>query len=57
MKTSRSRLYSRALTEFVARHAPDRITEAMDRTVEEAGNEVDEFTRRAAQRVLERSEW
>lgn len=57
LKTSRSRLYSRALTEFVARHAPDRITEAMDRTVEEAGNEVDEFTRRAAQRVLERSEW
>ena len=57
LKTSRSRLYSRALTEFVARHAPDRITEAMDRTVEEAGSEVDEFTRRAAQRVLERSEW
>lgn len=57
LKTSRSRLYSRALTEFVARHAPDRITEAMDRTVEEAGGEVDEFTRRAAQRVLERSEW
>jgi metal-responsive CopG/Arc/MetJ family transcriptional regulator len=57
LKTSRSRLYSRALTEFVARHAPDRITEAMDRTVEEAGSEVDEFTRRAARRVLERSEW
>ena len=57
LKTSRSRLYSRALTEFVARHAPDRITEAMDRTVEEAGAEVDEFTRRAARRVLERSEW
>jgi hypothetical protein len=29
----------------------------MDRTADEAGAEVDEFTRRAAQRVLERSEW
>ena len=28
---SRSQLYSRALQEFVARHAPDRLTEAMNR--------------------------
>jgi metal-responsive CopG/Arc/MetJ family transcriptional regulator len=57
LKTSRSQLYSRALSEFVARHAPDRITEAMNRVVEEVGDEVDEFSRRAAQLVFERVEW
>jgi metal-responsive CopG/Arc/MetJ family transcriptional regulator len=57
LKTSRSQLYSRALSEFVARHAPDRITEAMNRVVEEVGDEVDEFSRCAAQLVFEHVEW
>jgi predicted transcriptional regulator len=35
MKRSRSEVYSRALAEYVARHAPDRVTEAMDRTLAE----------------------
>jgi len=56
-QTSRSELYSRALQEYVARHAPDRITEAMNRVIEEVGSDVDEFTRRAARRVLEQVEW
>lgn len=57
LKTSRSQLYSRAVSEFVARHSPDRITEAMNRVIEEVGDEVDEFSRRAAQLVFERVEW
>lgn len=57
LKTSRSQLYSRALQEFVARHAPDRITEAMNRVVDEVGSEIDKFSQRAAYRVLERVEW
>jgi predicted transcriptional regulator len=57
LQTSRSQLYSRALKEFVARHAPDRLTEAMNRVVDAAGAEVDEFSQRAAYRVLERIEW
>lgn len=57
LKTSRSHLYSRALREFVARHAPDRITEAMNRVIEEVGADVDDFTRRASRRVLEQTEW
>ena len=56
LKTSRSQLYSRALREFVARHAPDRLTEAMNRVVDEVGSEIDEFSQRAAYRVLERVE-
>ena len=37
LKTSRSQLYSRALREFVARHAPDRVTEAMNQVIAEVG--------------------
>jgi predicted transcriptional regulator len=57
LRTSRSQLYSRALQEFVARHAPDRLTAAMDRVMAEVGSEVDEFSRRAARRVLDQAEW
>ena len=57
LQTSRSRLYSRALREFVARHAPERLTEAMNRVVDEVGSEVDELSRRAARQVLEHIEW
>ena len=57
LKTSRSQLFSRALREFVARHAADRVTAAMDRVLDEVGTGVDPFTREASRRVLERSEW
>lgn len=57
LRTSRSELYSRALREYVARHAPDRLTEAMNRVLEEVGSDVDEFSQRAARRVLEQVEW
>jgi metal-responsive CopG/Arc/MetJ family transcriptional regulator len=57
LRMSRSQLYSRALREFVARHSPDQITEAMNRVVEETGTQVDDFTRRASRRVLEQIEW
>ena len=57
LKTSRSQLFSRALREFVARHSTDRVTAAMNRVVDEVGTDVDEFTREASRRVLERTEW
>jgi len=57
LQTTRSQLYSRALRDFVARHAPDRLTEAMNRVVDEVGNEVDEFSRSASRRVLDQVEW
>jgi metal-responsive CopG/Arc/MetJ family transcriptional regulator len=57
LKTSRSDLYSRALKEFLARHAPDNVTEAINRTVAAVGETSDPFVTRAARRVLESSEW
>ncbi|HMD97643.1 MAG TPA: ribbon-helix-helix protein, CopG family [Terriglobia bacterium] len=64
-KKSRSRLFSEALREFLARHAPDEVTEAMNRACAEAGTGVnarggegkDPFVASAARRVLERTEW
>jgi metal-responsive CopG/Arc/MetJ family transcriptional regulator len=57
LQTSRSQLYSRALKEFVTRHTPDRMTEAMNRVIDEVGGEVDEFSQRTARRVLEQVDW
>lgn len=57
MKRSRSEVYSRALAEYVARHAPDRVTEAMDRALEEIKEPADQFMRAASRRVLRRSDW
>ncbi len=54
---SRSELYSTALREYVARHAPDEVTEAMNRVCDQVGDEPDEFLAVAARRVLERVEW
>jgi metal-responsive CopG/Arc/MetJ family transcriptional regulator len=57
LKTSRSGLYSRALREFLARHAPDQVTEAMNRVCDDQGAEPDPFVRRAAHRALETVDW
>ncbi len=56
-KKSRSQLFSDALKEYVARHAPDEITEAMDAAWTGLGNPKDDFVSSAAGRVLKRSEW
>jgi len=55
---SRSKLYARALAEFVARHDDEQVTELMNRAVAEAGAEEDgSFVRAAARQTARRSEW
>ena len=56
-RKSRSRLYGDALREYLARHAPDEVTEAMNRAVSEVGEEKDAFVSAATLRTLESSEW
>ncbi|MBI2822155.1 MAG: hypothetical protein HYX74_08010 [Acidobacteria bacterium] len=56
-KKSRSELYSRALSEYLARHTPDQVTEAMDQICAEVGSQLDEFVSAASRRMLERTEW
>jgi metal-responsive CopG/Arc/MetJ family transcriptional regulator len=57
LKASRSEIYSRALSEFLRRHAPDRMTEQMNRAIAVVGQKSDPFTKRAARRVFQRVEW
>jgi len=57
VKKSRSQLYAQALSEYLARHAPDEVTDAMNRVVEQLREPTDPFVSAAARRVLERTEW
>jgi len=57
MKKSRSEVFSRALAEYVARHAPDHVTEAMNQVCDEIGLDPDPFVSAASRRALERTEW
>jgi hypothetical protein len=54
---SRSEVFSAALKEYVARHAPDEVTETMDRVCEALGDQSDAFVAAAGRRVLENTEW
>lgn len=54
---SRSHVFSRALREYVARHSPDDVTEAMDRVCAQVDQEGDPFVARAARQTLGHSEW
>jgi predicted transcriptional regulator len=54
---SRSEVYSAALREYVARHAPDEVVDALDRVVTDVGEGVDPFVIAAGRRTLETTEW
>ena len=56
-RRSRSEVYGAALKEYVARHEPDDVTDAMDRVCDEVGDQRDAFIRQAGRRVLGHSEW
>jgi metal-responsive CopG/Arc/MetJ family transcriptional regulator len=54
---SRSEVFSAALAEYVARHAPDEVTEAMDRVCVDVGDRQDTFVSAVGRHVLENTEW
>lgn len=56
-KKSRSRIFSDALREYLARHTPDEVTAAMDKAVAEIGDIQDTFALTASRRILEQTEW
>ena len=56
-RQSRSEVFSAALREYIARHAPDEITEAINQAVAEVGDQADEFVAAASRRVLNKTEW
>jgi metal-responsive CopG/Arc/MetJ family transcriptional regulator len=57
-RKSRSQLYAEALAEYLARHAPEDVTEDMNAVVEQLGEAPpDSFMTAAARRTLKRVEW
>ena len=57
-RKSRSQLYAEALAEYLARHAPDEVTETMNVVVDELGDaSADSFVQRAGRRMLGSVEW
>jgi len=57
LKKSRSQVYTEAVTEYVARHDPDAVTEAMNRVCEAMDTYSDPALSAAARRTLENVEW
>ena len=56
-RRTRSEVFSAALREYIARHAPDEVTEAINRVIDEFGDPRDEFSAAAGRRILENTEW
>ncbi|MEX1171164.1 MAG: ribbon-helix-helix protein, CopG family [Chloroflexota bacterium] len=55
---SRSEVYSAALREYIARHAPDEVTASIDRVVVDISDDDGvAFVRSAARRTTSSSEW
>jgi metal-responsive CopG/Arc/MetJ family transcriptional regulator len=56
-RKSRSQLYAEALSEYLSRHAPDEVTEAMNHVIDHLNEPTDPFVTAAARRILTQSEW
>jgi predicted transcriptional regulator len=56
-KRSRSRIFSDALREYLARHSPEEVTEAVNKACAEIGEVKDQFVASAARHTLRRSQW
>ena len=56
-RRTRNEVYAAALDEYVARHAHDEVTDAMDRACVEVGDHEDAFLAAAARRRLADVEW
>ena len=57
MGKSRSELYTRAMSEYLIRHAPDAVTDAMNKVCDQVGGQPDTFATAASRRILRRATW
>jgi len=57
VKKSRSKVVSDALQEYLARHSPDEVTEAMNRAMDTISDASEPLIIAASRRVLRQVEW
>jgi metal-responsive CopG/Arc/MetJ family transcriptional regulator len=56
-KKSRSQLYADAIAEYLARHAPNDITESMNQICDHLVSQNDKFQHKAARNILSKETW
>ena len=57
LKKSRSQVYTEAVTEYIARHDPQAVTDAMNRVCDAVDTRLDPAISAAARRTLQGVEW
>ena len=57
LKKSRSQVYTEAVTEYIARHDPQAVTDAMNRVCDAIDTRPDPAISAAARRTLQGVEW
>ncbi len=57
LKTSRSNVYARALSEFASRHNLETLTEAYDKALAAAGDQDSAFAKEAARQIFAKTDW
>ncbi len=57
MRQSRSQLYSHAITEYLILHAPDAVTDAMNKVCDEVGSACDAVATAVSCRMLRKETW
>jgi len=58
LKVTRSQLYAKALGEYISRHAPDAVTDALNQVCDDLGaNQDGEFAGAVSRRTLEQTQW
>ena len=57
LKKSRSKVYTEAVTEYLARHDPEAVTEAMNKVCEAVDTRPEPAVSTAAKRSLQQVEW
>ncbi len=57
LKKSRSQVYTEAVTEYLARHDPEAVTEAMNKVCDTVDTRPDPALSEAAKRTLQQVEW
>src|SRR5207244_209333 len=56
-RRSRREVFSAALQEYLARHAPEEVTDAMNRVCADVADQANGFVATASWHALEKTEW
>jgi metal-responsive CopG/Arc/MetJ family transcriptional regulator len=56
-KKTRSQLYAEALAEYLSRHSPDTVTEAINKVCDNLSSQDNSFVKKASSKILTNETW